>query len=156
MAAMCYDPVGQGERYQMLDLTRERTYFEDAPHVPVPHPNVCCLCTDEHTTMGLSCALLGSNVAQYRIWDGMRAIDYLQSRSDIRPDKIGCTGNSGCGTLTAYLMTVDERIVAAAPVCYLTSFRRLIDTSEPGSLVKVSTLPRRAIARHSFGASRSI
>ena len=24
MAAMCYDPVGQGARYQMLDLTRER------------------------------------------------------------------------------------------------------------------------------------
>ncbi len=131
MAAMCYDPVGQGERYQMLDLTRERTHFEDAPHVPVPHPNVRCLCTDEHTTMGLGCMLLGSNVAQYRIWDGMRAIDYLQSRSDIRPDKIGCTGNSGGGTLTAYLMALDDRIVAAAPVCYLTSFRRLIDTSGP-------------------------
>lgn len=131
IAAMCYDPVGQGERYQMLDLTRERTHFEDAPHVPVPHPNVRCLCTDEHTTIGLSCMLLGSNVAQYRIWDGMRAIDYLQSRSDIRADKIGCTGNSGGGTLTSYLMALDDRIVAAAPVCYLTSFRRLIDTSGP-------------------------
>ena len=131
MAAMCYDPIGQGERYQMLDLTRERTHFEDAPHIPVPHPNVRCLCTDEHTTMGLSCMLLGSNVAQYRIWDGMRAIDYLQSRSDIRSDKIGCTGNSGGGTLPAYLMALDDRIVAAAPVCYLTSFRRLIDTSGP-------------------------
>ena len=131
MAAMCYDPVGQGERYQMLDLTRERTHFEDAPHVPVPHPNVRCLCTDEHTTIGLSCMLLGSNVAQYRIWDGMRAIDYLQSRNDIQADKIGCTGNSGGGTLTSYLMALDDRIVAAAPVCYLTSFRRLIDTSGP-------------------------
>lgn len=131
MAAMCYDPVGQGERYQMLDLARERTHFDDAPHVPVPHPNVRCLCTDEHTMMGLSCILLGSNVAQFRIWDGMRAIDYLQSRDDILADQIGCTGNSGGGTLTAYLMALDDRIVAAAPVCYLTSFRRLIDTSGP-------------------------
>ncbi len=131
MAAMCYDPVGQGERYQMLDLARERTHFDDAPHVPVPHPNVRCLCTDEHTMMGLSCILLGSNVAQFRIWDGMRAIDYLQSRDDILADKIGCTGNSGGGTLTSYLMALDDRIVAAAPVCYLTSFRRLIDTSGP-------------------------
>ncbi len=131
MAAMCYDPVGQGERYQMLDLSRERTHFDDAPHVPVPHPNVRCLCTDEHTMMGLGCILLGSNVAQFRIWDGMRAIDYLQSRDDILADKIGCTGNSGGGTLTAYLMALDDRIVAAAPVCYLTSFRRLIDTSGP-------------------------
>jgi dienelactone hydrolase len=131
MAAMCYDPIGQGERYQMLDVTRERTHFEDAPHVPVPHPNVRCLCTDEHTMMGLGCILLGSNVAQYRIWDGMRAIDYLQSRDDILRDKIGCTGNSGGGTLTSYLMALDDRIVAAAPVCYLTTFRRLIETSGP-------------------------
>ena len=131
MAAMCYDPIGQGERYQMLDLTRERTQFEDAPHVPVPHPNVRLMCTDEHTTIGLSCMLLGTNVAQYRIWDGMRAIDYLQSRSDIQPDKIGCAGNSGGGTLTAYLMALDDRIVAAAPICYLTTFRRLIDTAGP-------------------------
>jgi hypothetical protein len=44
----------------------------------------------------------------------MRAIDYLQSRNDILADKIGCTGNSGGGTLTAYLMALDDRIVAAA------------------------------------------
>lgn len=131
MAAMCYDPIGQGERYQMLDRTRERTQFDDAPHVPVPHPNVRVMCTNEHTTIGLGCMLLGTNVAQYRIWDGMRAIDYLQSRSDILPDKIGCAGNSGGGTLTAYLMALDERIVAAAPICYLTTFRRLIDTAGP-------------------------
>lgn len=128
MAALCYDPIGQGERYQMLDTSRGHTHFAHAPRVPVPHPNVHVLCTIEHTMMGVGSILLGSNVAQYRIWDGMRAIDYLQSRPDIRADKIGCTGNSGGGTLTAYLMALDERIVAAAPVCYLTTFRRLIDS----------------------------
>jgi dienelactone hydrolase len=131
MAAMCYDPVGQGERYQMLDLTQERKVFEDAKHVQVPHPNVRFLCTIEHTMMGLGCILLGGNVAQYRIWDGMRVIDYLQSRKDILADKIGCTGNSGGGTETAYLMALDNRIVAAAPGCYLTTFRRLIDSKGP-------------------------
>lgn len=131
MAAMCYDPVGQGERYQMLDLTHQRKVFEDAKHVQVPHPNVRFLCTIEHTMMGLGCALLGGNIAQYRIWDGMRVIDYLQSRKDILADKIGCTGNSGGGTETAYLMALDDRIVAAAPGCYLTTFRRLIDSKGP-------------------------
>ncbi|MCX6910082.1 MAG: hypothetical protein NTY01_18845 [Verrucomicrobia bacterium] len=131
MAAMCYDPVGQGERYQMLDLTQERKVFEDAKQVAVPHSNVRFLCTIEHTMMGLGCALLGANVAQYRVWDGMRVIDYLQSRKDIIADKIGCTGNSGGGTETAYLMALDDRIVAAAPGCYLTTFRRLIDSKGP-------------------------
>ncbi len=131
MAAMCYDPVGQGERYQMLDLKQQRKVFEDAKYVQVPHPNVRFLCTIEHTMMGFGCALLGGNIAQYRIWDGMRVIDYLQSRKDIIADKIGCTGNSGGGTETAYLMALDDRIVAAAPGCYLTTFRRLIDSKGP-------------------------
>lgn len=131
MAALCYDPVGQGERYQMLDLSRKRTVFDDAPHVSTPHPHARLVCTTEHTMMGLGSALVGANVAQYRIWDGMRVIDYLQSRPDIIADKIGCTGNSGGGTETAYLMALDDRIVAAAPGCYLTTFRKLIETKGP-------------------------
>ncbi len=131
MAAICYDPLGQGERYQIIDPNAQRSTFEDAPHVSTPHPNVRLMCTTEHTMIGLGCALLGANVAQYRIWDGMRVIDYLQSRPDIRGDRIGCAGNSGGGTETAYLMALDDRIVAAAPGCYLTTFRRLIDSRGP-------------------------
>jgi len=129
MAALCYDPIGQGERYQSLDFEHDHETFDSVSYrLPVPHPRVRFLCTTEHTLMGVGSILLGSNVAQYRIWDGMRAIDYLQSRNDILGDKIGCAGNSGGGTLTAYLMALDDRIVAAAPVCYLTTFRRLIET----------------------------
>jgi dienelactone hydrolase len=131
LAAICYDPIGQGERYQILDPDKTRTHFDDAPHVEAVHPHVKLMCTTEHTMVGLSSALLGENVAQYRIWDGMRVIDYLQSRPDILPDKIGCTGNSGGGTETAYLMALDDRIVAAAPGCYLTTFRSLLSLKGP-------------------------
>lgn len=131
MAAMCYDPIGQGERYQMLDLAMERAVFDDAPHVKVPHPNVRLMCTTEHTMTAISSSLIGANAAQFRIWDGMRVIDYLQSRKDILADKIGCTGNSGGGTETAYLMALDDRILAAAPGCYLTTFKKLIETKGP-------------------------
>jgi len=126
IVALCYDPIGQGERYQMLDLRKTHTHFPSAPDVPVPHPRVQYLCTTEHTAMGLGCILLGSNLAQFRIWDGMRAIDYLQARPEVDDARIGCTGNSGGGTLTSYLMALDERIVAAVPACYLTTFRRLL------------------------------
>ena len=127
MAALCYDPIGQGERYQSL-AARDHTHFPSAPRYPVPHPKVRFLPTVEHTMIGIGSILLGSNVAQYRIWDGMRAIDYLQSRDEIDATRIGCTGNSGGGTLTSYLMALDDRIGAAAPGCFLTTFRRLIDT----------------------------
>ena len=129
MAALCYDPIGQGERYQSLDFEHDHETFASVSYrLETPHPRVRFLCTTEHTLMGVGCILLGTNTAQYRIWDGMRAIDYLQSRDDILADKIGCAGNSGGGTLTAYLMALDNRIVAAAPACYLTTFRQLIAT----------------------------
>lgn len=130
MAALCYDPLGQGERYQIIDRAQEQEYFSGLGKrkLAVPHPAVQYLCTVEHTVMGLGSILLGSNTAHLRVRDGMRCIDYLQSRDDILANKIGCTGNSGGGTLTSYLMAVDDRIAAAAPGCYLTTFRKLIET----------------------------
>jgi len=46
-------------------------------------------------------------------------------------ERLGCTGVSGGGTMTSYLMALDDRIVAAAPACYLTGFRRLLETLGP-------------------------
>lgn len=129
IAALCYDPVGQGERYQMIDYEKDHNQFKTVTYKLVPpHPRVQYVSTIEHTTMGLGSILLGANIAQYRIWDGMRAIDYLQSRDDIIADKIGCTGISGGGTMTSYLMALDKRIYAAAPGCFPMTYRSLIDT----------------------------
>jgi hypothetical protein len=72
--------------------------------------------------------LLGRNTATFEVWDGMRGIDYLQSRPEVDPKRIGCTGNSGGGTQTSYLMALDDRIIAASPSCYITNFDRLLNT----------------------------
>jgi len=115
LAALCYDPIDQGERYQLLDASGK----------PIVGG------TTAHCLVGVGSTLLGRNTATYRVWDGMRAIDYLQSRPDVDASRIGCTGNSGGGTLTSYLMALDERIGCAAPSCYLTSLRRLCETIGP-------------------------
>ena len=115
MAAFMYDPIDQGERYQILDANGKARFGG----------------TIGHTMTGQGCILLGTNTANYRIWDGIRGIDYLVSRPDIDPARVGCTGNSGGGTLTSYLMAIDERIVCAAPSCYLTSFVRLLEKAGP-------------------------
>ena len=137
VAALCYDPIGQGERYQTFGADQRPlggnyqggassvAQLAGIPGGPKFNP------VEEHTLIGISSILVGANTATYRIWDGMRAIDYLASRADIDAKRIGCTGNSGGGTLTAYLMALDERIVAAAPTCYLTSFERLLATAGP-------------------------
>ncbi|MFH1717258.1 MAG: acetylxylan esterase, partial [Planctomycetota bacterium] len=113
MAALVFDPIDQGERSQLLSAL----------------PRLAG--TRAHTMLGVSSILLGRNTASFEIWDGMRAIDYLQSRPEVDPARIGCTGNSGGGTQTSYLMALDERIVAAAPSCYITGFERLLDTIGP-------------------------
>lgn len=116
MAALCYDPIGQGERSQIL--------------TPEGKPQFSST-TQEHTLMGVGSILLGTNTARYRIWDAMRAIDYLSSRPEIDAQRIGFTGCSGGGTLTSYVMALDDRVACAAPSCYLTTFRRLIETRGP-------------------------
>jgi cephalosporin-C deacetylase-like acetyl esterase len=116
MAALCYDPIGQGERSQILTEEGKPRFTST---------------TQEHTLIGVGSILLGTNTARYRVWDGMRAIDYLTSRSDIDPQRIGMTGCSGGGTLTSYVMALDDRVACAAPACYLTTFRKLIETIGP-------------------------
>jgi dienelactone hydrolase len=113
MAALVFDPIDQGERSQL----------------PAALPQLRG--TTAHTTLGVGSILLGRNTARFEIWDGMRAIDYLQSRPEIDATRIGCTGNSGGGTQTAYLMALDDRIQAAAPSCYITGFKALLSTIGP-------------------------
>jgi dienelactone hydrolase/pimeloyl-ACP methyl ester carboxylesterase len=116
MAVLCYDPIGQGERIQLLNR-------QGKPAIPRS--------TSEHTMVGVGALLVGRCTASYRIWDGIRSIDYLASRPEVDPKRLGCTGNSGGGTMTAYLMALDDRIAAAAPSCYITSLERLFATIGP-------------------------
>jgi len=116
LAVLAYDPIGQGERRQLLDRQGKAAIGNS---------------TSEHTLTGIGAILVGQNTATYRIWDGIRSLDYLVSRPEIDPKKIGCTGCSGGGTETSYLMALDERILAAAPSCYITSLERLFATIGP-------------------------
>ncbi|REJ94670.1 MAG: hypothetical protein DWQ34_08000 [Planctomycetota bacterium] len=116
MAALCFDPIGQGERSQFLDDDGQPLYSST---------------TSEHFLVGVGSILVGRNTARYRVWDAMRSIDYLASRPEVDAERIGFTGCSGGGTLTSYVMALDDRVACAAPACYLTTFRKLIETIGP-------------------------
>lgn len=102
---LIYDPIGQGERWQFPR--------KGAP----PNPRGC---VQEHNMLGNSMALVGEFFGQWRVWDGVRALDYLLSRPEADPSRVGMTGNSGGGTLSTYLTAFDERFTMAAPSCFVT------------------------------------
>lgn len=114
---LTWDPIGQGERIQFYDQDWHDSKLQGS--------------TTEHTTLGLQSLLIGTNTAQYTIWDGIRALDYLVSRPEVDPKRIGCTGNSGGGTHTAYLSALDDRVQVAAPSCYITSWHRMLESIGP-------------------------
>lgn len=121
-AALIFDPVGQGERKQLLSVNSSGKSTAAGR----------LKATSEHMVTGVAPILLGRSLAFYFIWDGIRSLDYLISRDDIDPRRIGCTGNSGGGNQTSYLMALDERILAAAPGNFTTTTRIKNDRPGPG------------------------
>jgi hypothetical protein len=109
-----FDPVGQGERLEYYDPKSGKSM--------VGGP------TTEHSYPGTQAFIIGSSQARYMIWDGIRAVDYLLTRKEVDPARIGITGRSGGGTQSACISAMDDRILAAAPECYLTTFTRLFQT----------------------------
>ncbi|MEO6816389.1 MAG: acetylxylan esterase [Edaphobacter sp.] len=117
-AVLSYDPIGQGERLQYPDPAKPGTSLATRP-------------TGEHGEAGLQPTLIGDAVARYFAWDGMRAVDYLQSRPEVDANRIGAFGCSGGGAMTALLGALDPRIKATGTACYITSFDTLLPAIGP-------------------------
>ena len=94
-----YDPIGQGERMR---------------------PGM------EHA-MGYGSLLVGQTNEGIITWDTLRAVDYLCSRPEVDPARIGLTGNSGGGENTFYAMPFDDRIKAAAAFCFVCSYHAWLE-----------------------------
>lgn len=59
---------------------------------------------------------LGYSPAAAEVWNAMRALDYLETRSEVDTSKFGITGRSGGGAITWFTAAADDRIKVAAPV----------------------------------------
>jgi dienelactone hydrolase len=85
--------------------------------------------------------LVGQTMVGWRVWDVMRAVDYIATRSDLDATRVGCMGISGGGTITLFATALEPRLKAALVSGYLNTFRdsigslsHCIDNYVPGIL----------------------
>lgn len=85
--------------------------------------------------------LFGETMIGWRVWDVMRTVDYLETRPEVDPRRIGLMGISGGGTVTTFGAALEPRIAAALISGYLNTFRdsilsisHCIDNYVPGIL----------------------
>lgn len=104
---LIYDPPAQGERYEYPAIEGE----------PVIRGG-----TYAHNHLGNLMSLTNQRFALWEAWDGIRGIDYLLTRPEVDPTRIGVTGNSGGGTQTSHITCLDARVTMAAPSCFVTTF----------------------------------
>lgn len=101
VAALCIEQRSFGER-------REQKQKKVSPHG----------CHDA----AMQALLLGRTLVGERVWDIDRGIDYLLTRPDVNPKRIGVMGNSGGGTATIYAAATLPRLTFAMPSCAFCTF----------------------------------
>ncbi len=67
--------------------------------------------------------LVGQTMIGWRVWDVMRTLDYIATRSELDQGRVGCMGISGGGTVTLFSTALDPRIRVAFVSGYLNTFR---------------------------------
>lgn len=110
------DPISQGERFQLTNAEGQ----------PITHGG-----TTGHTLLASNSNLVGTSVVAYQLWDNERGLDYLCSLKNVDTTRLGCLGNSGGGTQTAYFIPYDSRIKVASICSYTTRRERTLELLGP-------------------------
>ena len=119
-------------RLRVEDLARDRVIpeareFFDAAKKAAPESaewhramNRVCSLYEHLTAKNLVAA--GATWPGLHTWDDMRTVDYLLTRPDVDPNRIGAAGLSIGGLRVAHLIGADQRIKAASITGWMTKF----------------------------------
>jgi dienelactone hydrolase len=119
------DALMFGERRTVLDADRKygwdrsRYSVEDARHLNQQ-------CRAKEATLVKDLTLAGLTWPGVVCWDDLRTVDYLVTRPEVDPARIGCLGISMGGYRSCYLAALDERIRAACVVGFMSTVRPMM------------------------------
>ena len=81
------------------------------------------VCSNKEATLVKGLLYAGMTWQGVVHWDDIRTVDYLLSRAEVDPKRIGCNGISLGGYRSLYLAGLDERIAAANVVGFMSTAR---------------------------------
>lgn len=107
LAALAIEPLGFGCRRDPLTKAKGASAYACQP-------------------VAGSALLLGETMIGWRVYDVMRAIDWIETRPELDAKRVGCIGISGGGTCALFSAAVEPRIRGALVSGYLNTFRACI------------------------------
>lgn len=78
---------------------------------------------------GATLLLLGRPLSGIQVYENMRAVDYLQSRPEVDPNRLGVTGASGGGNQSMYAGAYDERFRCVVPTCSVGNYQAYLSAA---------------------------
>ena len=72
---------------------------------------------------------VGLPLSGLQVYENMRAVDYLQTRPEVDPERIGITGASGGGNQTMYAGAFDERFRCVVPTCSVGTYQSYLSAA---------------------------
>lgn len=121
------------------ELTAGRSLIQKPPYAKLlTSMGYCALCADTwvfgeratRTEMDAFKSMLwdGRVLWGMMVYDSLRAMDYLVTRPEVDPARIGTLGLSMGSTMAWWLGALDERVRVVVDICCLTDFQALIET----------------------------
>jgi dienelactone hydrolase len=84
------------------------------------------VCQSKESTLAKSLTVLGISWPGIVAWDDMRTVDYLISRPEVDPARVGCVGVSFGGWRSLFLSALDPRIKAGCVVGFMSTIRSML------------------------------
>ncbi|MCC6507978.1 MAG: acetylxylan esterase [Pirellulaceae bacterium] len=114
-----------GERRLMLDADLHLGW-DRWQYTPEDFVRLSRVCASKESTLAKSMCLAGMTWPGVVFWDDIRTVDYLVTRPEVDPERLGCCGVSMGGYRTIYLAGLDPRIKAASIVGFMSSVRPML------------------------------
>jgi len=120
------------------ELLEHRGYFQEPPYAEeLTRRGYAALCID-HWVFGERGGKTESSVFKRMLWQGrvmwgmmvfdsLRAVDYLVTREDVDPKRIGTLGLSMGSTMAWWVAALDKRVRVCVDLCCLTDFQSLVE-----------------------------